>query len=169
MSEAGGWGEEEWERWEERIGDKLAQLGTRTPRCRVEGCDETFPLALTGTEPNIVCYEHQALLHGRSWLEEHHPLGRHNDPWATTAPGNDHRVLSVLQCEWPWETLRNPDGSPLLRAAAALRGWLDLLWLIMVRGVGWIPVFLEQLDAFLRQRLGERWWDEFRAWLDKYG
>ena len=60
-----------------------------------------------------------------------------------------------------WETLRNPDGSPLLRAAAALRGWLDLLWLIMVRAVGWIPVFLEQLDAHLRQRLGERWWEDF--------
>lgn len=163
MNGAGDWGQEEWERWEERIEDKLAQLGTRTPHCRVEGCDETFPLALTGTEPNILCYEHQALLHGRPWLEKHHPLGRHNDPWTASTPGNDHRILSALQYEWPRETLRNPDRSPLLRAAASLRGWLDLLWLIMVRGVGWIPVFLEQLDADLRQRLGERWWEDFHG------
>jgi hypothetical protein len=156
---ASGWGQEEWDRWEERIEDKLAKLGTRTPRCRVVGCDETFPLALTGTDPNILCYEHEALLRERPWLEDHHPAGRHNDPWAAATPGNDHRILSALQYEWPSETLRNPDGSPLLRAAAALRGWLDLLWLVMVRAIGWIPVFLEQLDADLRQRLGERWWE----------
>ena len=87
MNAAGDSGQEEWERWLERLDDKLAQLGTRTPRCRVEGCDETFPLALTGTEPNIVCYEHEALLHGRPWREEHHPPGRHNDAWTASSPG----------------------------------------------------------------------------------
>jgi hypothetical protein len=155
-----GYSDEEWQRLEERIEERLAQLGTRSPRCRVEGCDETCPLALTGVEPEILCYEHASILAGRPWLEEHHPPGQHNDQFTVPTPGNEHRVASELQSLWPRETLRNPDGSPLLRAAAALRGWLNLLWLVMTRTVGWIPAFLEELDAYLRERLGERWWTE---------
>jgi hypothetical protein len=56
------------------------------------------------------------------------------------------------------ETLRNPDGSPLLRAAASIRGWLDTLRLIMERTVGWVPAFLEWLDARLRVTIGVQWW-----------
>jgi hypothetical protein len=88
--------------------------------------------------------------------------GQRNDAGDTvTAPVNDHRVLNGRQLLWPIETLRNPDGSPILIAAAALRGWLDVLWVIIERTVGWIPEFLEQLDAWLRLQLGERWWDGF--------
>ena len=58
-------------------------------------------------------------------------------------------------------SLANANGSPLLRAAAAVRGWLDLLWLIIERTVGWVPAMLETLDAWLRQRLGARWWEDF--------
>ena len=59
---------------------------------------------------------------------------------------------------WPRETLRNPDGSPLLRAAALARGWEDVLYVVMVL-VAWVPLYLEQLDAWLRQEIGPRWWD----------
>jgi hypothetical protein len=79
-------------------------------------------------------------------------------------PGNDHRIVSDNQHDWPLDTLRNPDGSPLLRAAASIRGWLDILRLIIERTVGWVPAFLEALDAWLRESLGERWWDGFAAW-----
>jgi hypothetical protein len=149
--------------WEQRLEERLRQLGTREPACSVAGCPERNPFALTGVHPGIVCYEHRAERAGRPWLERHHPPGQHNDSSdVADAPGNDHRVLNGRQSLWPQETLRNPDGSPLLRAAAALRGWLDVLWLIMTRTVGWIPEYLERLDAWLRDRLGERWWDEFR-------
>jgi hypothetical protein len=79
-------------------------------------------------------------------------------------PGNDHRILSDYQHEWPLGTLRNPDGSPLLRAAASIRGWLDILRLIIERTVGWVPALLEMLDAWLRELVGEHWWEQFAAW-----
>jgi hypothetical protein len=40
---------------------------------------------------------------------------------------------------WPRETLQNPDAGPLLIAAAALRGWLDVLVHIIKHTLGWIP------------------------------
>lgn len=148
--------------WERLLEEQYRRLGTRTPRCLEPGCDETNPFAFTGVHPDLLCYEHRLIRAGRDWLEDHHWKGQHNDPLdKSPVPGDDHRVLSGLQQSWPRETLRNPDGSPLLVAAAALRGWLDVLWLMIVRTVGWIPEFLEQLDAWLRQQLAERWWDDF--------
>jgi hypothetical protein len=95
------------------------------------------------------------------WTEVQHWFGQHNDPLTSPIPANEHRVLSELQARWPKDTLRNPDGSPLLRAAAALRSWLDVMRLLIERVVAWIPPFLEQLDSWLRDRLGPRWWDGF--------
>lgn len=143
---------------EERTEARLRALNTRDPRCSHPGCRECNPLALTGTDPNILCREHAADRHESSWTEQHHPVGRRNDPQTVPLPANDHAVLSELQALWPRETLRNPDGSPLRKAAAALRGWLDILRLIVERTVGWIPPFLETLDVWLCERLGPRWW-----------
>src|SRR5437870_428666 len=102
------------EHWEERLEERLRQLGTDSPYCHSGGCDEAFPFALTGVHPEIYCYEHDALRRSRPWREDHHPSGRRNDPRTVPVPGNDHRILSELQYSWPRETLRNPDGSPLL-------------------------------------------------------
>jgi hypothetical protein len=120
------------------------------------GCGESHPFALTGCEPAVECYEHAL---GR-WTEEQHWFGQHNDPLTGPIPANDHRVLSEFQARWPQDTLRNRDGSPLLRAAAALRSWLDVMRLLVDRVVGRIPPFLEHLDGWLRERLGPRWWDD---------
>lgn len=151
---------------ERRLEERLGALGTRTPRCSHPGCSETDPFALSGVHPQIVCAEHRADRDGRSWTEAHHWQGQANDAEdVSPIPANDHAVLSnKYQGEWPRETLRNPDGSPLLQAAAALRGWLDAMRLIIERTVGWIPPLLEVLDAYLRQKLGPRWWDDFLAW-----
>jgi hypothetical protein len=152
------------ERREIRREERLRALGTRDPRCSYPGCLEGDPFALIGTHPRILCYEHLADAIGRSWVEGHHAQGKHNDPDdVVDTPANDHGVLSNgLQPLWPRETLRNPDGSPLLHAAAAIRGWLDILRLIIERTVGWVPPFLEALDAWLSERLGERWWNAFK-------
>lgn len=150
------------DRRQRRPEERFRQLGTRNPHCKVHGCQETDPYALSGTHPNLICDEHRAEAAGRSWIDKHHVPGRANDPADTVpVPANDHAGLSELQRFWPRETLRNPDGSPLLRAAAALRGWLDLLRMTIERTLGWIPEFLEQLDGWLRERLGPHWWDEF--------
>ena len=114
--------------------------------------------------PNIVCREHLSDTSGRSWTEEHHPPGQHNDP-STTAPipANDHGVINELQGLWPPDTLRNPHGSPLLRAAAWLRAWLrawlTILRVIIERTVGRIPAALEDLDRLLTDHIGPGWWE----------
>ncbi len=133
------------------------RLGTRQPRC--QHCVETDPFALQGSHPDITCYECSARLVDRSPVERHHPAGRRNSSATVPIPGNEHRVLSDMQREWPERTLRNPDGSPLLTAAAAIRGWLDVLWLIVQRTVGHIPALLESLDEGLRTTYGDRWWE----------
>ena len=138
----------------------LRRLGDLTPVCGHPSCTERAPAALTGTAPDaLLCYEHQAAAAGRDWIESHHVLGASNDPDTTArAPGNDHRILSDLQHDWPEETLRNPEASPLIRAAAAIRGWMDILWLILTRAISWVPAFLESLDAVLTDRHGTGWW-----------
>jgi hypothetical protein len=135
---------------------RLRQLGTLNPRCAE--CGEAEPFALTGRYPNIRCYECQARTRGHPWVEQQHPQGQANGPATVPIPGNDHRVVDDRKHDWPRETLRNPDGSPLLRAAAALRGWLNTLELIVERTVGWIPAFLETLDRWLTQQYGPQWW-----------
>jgi hypothetical protein len=132
------------------------RLGTREPRC--SNCLETATAALISTPDGIYCYECFCKRQGRSPVEDHHPAGQHNMPETVRIPGNDHRVLSEMQRTWPEETLRNPDGSPLLRMAACVRGWIDVLYLIIERVVGWIPRSLERLDALLTERDGSGWW-----------
>jgi hypothetical protein len=101
----------------------------------------------------------------RGWLtEDDHFAGHHNDPVkapiprTTTASGANPRGQ-----EWPRETLRNPDRSPLLWSAAIQRGVRDYLELILARYSAGAPEFLEMLDAWLRRRIGERWFEEFKA------
>ncbi len=126
-------------------------------------CGETDPRCLTNTPDGVRCYGCQVEQRGRSSTEAHHPAGRHNLITTVRIPANEHRILSARQQSWPTATLRNPDGSPLLQAAAAIRGWMDVLALILERTVSWIPHFLEALDTWLRDRIDERWWSDFLA------
>lgn len=145
-------------RREQRREVAYERLGTRQPKC--QHCGESDPVALQGSHPDIACYQCSSRQAGKSDSEAHHLAGRHNSPFTMPLAANGHRVLSDRQRDWPERTLRNPDGSPLLKASATLRGWLDVLWLIVERMVGHIPIFLEDLDERLRQSLGERWWEE---------
>jgi hypothetical protein len=153
------------ERYRDRLEDLREQryraLGTRTPACVIPGCIETDPFALTGAHPNILCQEHLADRDGRSWIQGHHPSGRGNSPETVLLPGNDHAVASGLQSMWDRDTLRNLDGSPLRRAAAAIRAWMDILRLIIERTVSWVPECLESLDDYLCQALGPDWWEQW--------
>lgn len=142
---------------EVRLEKHLRGLGTRHPKC--SKCGEYGVFALTGCDPEITCYECQRKAAKRPPIERHHPAKRKNDSFTVAIPSNDHRYLSDLQEDWPLETLRNPNGSPLLKAAAMLRGWLDVLRLLIERVLGWIPEFLETMDAKLDQHFGAIWWE----------
>lgn len=121
-------------------------------------CGETNPCALVAKTHQSICYECQNKQEGKTGVEHHHIAGRANSEVTVSIPANDHRVLSDWQQEWPASTLRNPDGSPLLGAAAALRGWLDVLKLLIDRALGWIPVCLEVLDTALCEHIDPAWW-----------
>jgi len=128
-------------------------------------CGESDPLTLVRGSAPIRCMNCHADGRGKSRTERHHPSGRNNDPKLTVAISrNDHAVLSDAQQDWPERTLTNPDGSPLLKAAAAIRAWVDTLRLIMERAVGWIPEWLEALEEWLCQQVGDRWWEHFEHW-----
>jgi hypothetical protein len=150
--------EDHEDRLVDRREERLRALGTRYPRCSVPGCEESDPFALTGVDPNILCRDHLAAMHGRSWVEQHHPAGRHNDQASVPVPANDHGALSEHQALWPPDTLRNAHGSPLLRMAAWIRGWLAIVR-VMERTLGRIPASLERLDALLSDRIGQDWWE----------
>src|SRR5712664_819260 len=101
---------------EARQEKQLRRLGTRNPQCEL--CGESHASALTGSTPNIICSECQAKKSERSPIEQHHPAGRNNDEHTIPIPANNHRILSDRQIDWPVDTLRNPNASPLLAAAA---------------------------------------------------
>jgi hypothetical protein len=134
---------------------KERQLGTRSPKC--VRCNETNALALTRYDKTIICYEDLQKIKGRKVMEKHHPSGKHNDSATVAIPGNDHRILSDRQSDWPEDTLRNPRKSPLIKAAAAIRGWLDVMDLLVAR-LAWIAPFLEKVDRYLCEVINPVWW-----------
>lgn len=140
----------------------LEGFGTREPHCSVPGCGETDWRLMTGDDPkHVLCYEHSAEAAGRSGIELQHPAGQHNDSdTQVPMPGNLHRLMDEAKREWPLETLRNPDGSPLRQAAASVRCVADWLRLIIDRLLGWIPPVLEALDTKLAELFGAQWWLE---------
>ena len=142
-----------------RLEQQYRRLGTRNPICAWPGCGETNPFTLTGRDPDISCYEHDLLRVGKKSYEAHHVAGKHNADVTVDVPGNDHRVLSERQRFWPDDTLRNPEHSPLLVAAAFIRGWLNVMQVIE-RSVGWIPEFLEWLNWILVDQYGSDWWEK---------
>ena len=91
--------------------------------------------------------------------DEHHPFGQANSTVTLEVPVNDHRAqLSVAQYDWPTKTLENPDGSPLLAAAASIRGFIDTVLYLIEKGLHWIADMLEKADAFLVRKFGNKWW-----------
>lgn len=144
---------------QQRLNNKLRRLGTQTPECMRSDCNETDPFAMTGVYPEILCYEHERIADGFEPFEDDHPAGRRNDDTTLRTPGNDHRWLTDLQEDWPERTRLNPDDSPLLRIAAILRRWLDLLWLFIKRLMVWTPKAVEELDRLLTEHIGRFWWD----------
>ncbi len=122
-------------------------------------CGEKRPAALISGRKPIVCYECDAKQRGMATFEEHHVAGRANDPTTLQVPINDHRAeLSTDQYDWPPNTLQNPEGSPLLRSAARIRGFIDTVVYLIKTLLGPIAEELEESDTQLRERHGPQWW-----------
>lgn len=122
-------------------------------------CGEQRPDALIfGSDP-VICAACQRRANGRVTTDKHHPAGKANGPITIPIPVNDHRaILSVAQADWPKPTLTNAQGSPLLTAAASIRGFVDTVLYLIEQGLLWIAGMLERLDEYLAKELGSRWW-----------
>lgn len=124
-------------------------------QCRL--CGESRPEALIAGSSSTICAACDRKERGKTRLDRHHVAGKANSTITIPVPVNDHRArLNADQHDWPRQTLENPNGSPLLVAAASLRGYSDtVVYLIemLLR-----PELLEALDGFLIQRLGPKWW-----------
>lgn len=149
--------------WKREDPIKAAAREARAQRRVGEGaicaCGEIRPEALVAGRKKTICFNCDAGQRGRSTLEAHHVAGRANGPVTLDVPINDHRAeLNVAQYDWPKLTLQNPEGSPLLAIAGAVRGFIDTLLYLIGKLLGPIPEALEAYDAQLRERLGPQWW-----------
>lgn len=122
-------------------------------------CGESRPEALFSGSNPAICAACDRKKRGKTTLDRHHVAGKSNSPATIPIPVNDHRArLSADQHDWPKETRDNPNGSPLLSAAACIRGFADTLFYLIEKLLLWIPEMLEALDAFLKKNFGPKWW-----------
>lgn len=122
-------------------------------------CGESRPEALLSGSNPLICAACNRKERGKTTLDRHHVAGKSNSPVTIAIPVNDHRArLSADQYDWPRQTLENFDGSPLLAAAACIRGFVDTLRYLIEKFLFWIPEMLEALDALLLEKLGPKWW-----------
>lgn len=122
-------------------------------------CGESRPEALIAGSKPIICAACDRKKRGKATLDRHHVAGKVNSRITIVVPVNDHRaILSTSQHGWPQRTLENPDNSPLLAAAACIRGFVDTIYYLIEKFLLWIPELLEALDAFLAEKLGPKWW-----------
>ncbi len=125
--------------------------------------EENRPFALiTGSMPSL-CFACDRLARGRRPSEEHHVFGECNSDAVATVPVNDHRAaLSVAQYDWPPRTLRNPANSPILRAAAHVRGACDLIRYVLEQ-LQLTAEDLEYVDTLLSEIHGPDWLAKLEA------
>ena len=122
-------------------------------------CGEARPEALIREKNRVICHECKRKEEGMKTEDNHHFAAEANSPVTVPVAANDHRAeLNVAQYDWPKSTLENPDGSPFLAAAGCIRGFIDYIHYLIEKGVAWIVDLLEAADAYLRARLGEKWW-----------
>jgi hypothetical protein len=92
-------------------------------------------------------------------MDNHHVAAKANSTVTIPIPVNEHRaVLSTAQYDWPKDTLENPDGSPLLKGAACIRGTADTVIFLISFLLAWIPSMLEALDSQLIEERGPEYW-----------
>jgi hypothetical protein len=108
----------------------------------------------------VICHECKRKEQSITTRDNHHFAMKANSPITVSIPVNDHRAeLNVAQHDWPKLTRENPDGSPLIAAAACIRGFIDTILYLIREGLHWIADMLEAADACLTKKLGPKWWN----------
>jgi hypothetical protein len=126
-------------------------------------CGELRPEALISGRVPAVCFSCDRERLGWKKSDRHHLFGAANSPVTVSGPVNDHRAcLSVWQQRWPQETLKNQYGSPLLAAAAKIRGFSDFVLYLMNEHLLPIAQMLELLDTTLRKKRGTKYWKKLK-------
>jgi hypothetical protein len=139
---------------EQRRATAARRVGEKA-RCT---CGENRPEALIPNAKPVTCAACKRKIQGKTTMDNHHPAGKNNSPITIPIPINDHRAtLSVDQYDWQL-TLENRDGSPLLTAAACVRGFIDTTIYLIESLLHWTADLLERLDEVLIERLGPKWW-----------
>ena len=131
-------------------------------------CGETRPQAL---QKKVTCGECDRTARGKTPFDHHHVAGKNNSCATVSVPVNDHRAeLSAAQYDWPKDTLENKRRSPLVAAAGCIRGFVDFIYWLVRKLLGWIPPFLEAIDECLVKLFGSQWWTspEFKASLSGF-
>lgn len=129
------------------------------PNAQCTICGEKQPEVLDKRTNPLLCGGCRRKKKQHSVMDKHHNFGRANSPIMTLIPTNHHRgQLTVAQQNWPPETLRNPDGCPLRRAAALIRGFIDTVTYYMQMFLLRIAELLEWLSGHLREAWGRFWW-----------
>ena len=138
---------------------RKAGAGRRVGGNKRCSCGESRPEALVRASEPTICNACEGKRRGRTTFDDHHVAGKANSPVTIQVPVNDHRArLSVAQYDWPKRTLENPDGSPLLAAAACTRGYIDTNDYLVETLLLPKAEMLEGLDAYLEKELGPKWW-----------
>jgi hypothetical protein len=131
------------------------RLGNQTS-CTV--CGETYPFALEQKTDPRLCTECRKEREGMTRMEYHHIAGEANSDITISVPANAHARLSEDQRDWRRQTLENPDGSPLRRAAGCIQGFVDNLVYLAEEFLLWVAEMLEMLDDYLVEKFGRQWW-----------
>jgi hypothetical protein len=137
------------------IRDAVAQRCIGDKKCI---CGETRPQTFANRNSKL-CARCERRKLGQKITDDHHVAGKANDPTMIPVDVNDHRArLSADQMDWPKETRENRDGSPLLAAAGAIRGFVDTAVFLLEKLLLRHADILEKIDAYLVRTLGRKWW-----------
>ncbi len=137
------------------ISKRRAGVGAR---CK---CGEIRAQALIREKNRVICHECKRKERAMTTRDNHHVAMKANSTITVSVPVNDHRAkLNVAQHDWPKQTRENPAGSPLIAAAACIRGFIDTILYLIEEGLHWIADMLETADACLARKLGEQWWKD---------
>jgi hypothetical protein len=137
------------------IRDAVAQRRIGDKKCV---CGETRPRAFASRNSKL-CVKCERKKRGHRTTDDHHVAGKANDPITIPVEVNDHRArLNADQMDWPKDTRENRDGSPLLAAAGAIRGFIDTVLYLIEKLLLRHAEILEKIDAYLVRTLGRKWW-----------
>lgn len=129
------------------------------PGSKCAYCGEPRPEALIARSHPMICAECRRKQRGHSTLDGHHPAGEANHKLTIPVPVKDHRaILTPAMYDWPKQTRENPNGAPLLAAAACIRGFCDTVIYLINKLIYWIAEFLEALHEKLVCEYGEHYW-----------